>query len=250
MKTTRNRYLSDDNEDFTVSSRESITHILRGLSRGNITLSGVFNDGKDVLLTAVLGVSPDENAVYLDINANEERNREFLRSPRIIFVAQADGAKIQWSTLSIEDARFEGGRAFRVPLPETLQRIQRRTAFRVNTSITHPVICRIPVALDRELALPLVDICVEGIGVILPDVADSAIIKNARFEHCSLVHEGLHINELTLCVQTVWDVTLKNGHVSHRAGMAFLDMHQQDDATIQRFVFKLERLKTSTSKEN
>ncbi|MDP1525531.1 MAG: flagellar brake protein [Rhodocyclaceae bacterium] len=248
MKTARNRYLSDDNEDFTVSSRESIIHLLRGLSHGNVTLSGIFNSGKDVLLTAVLSVDSDEDVVYLDINANEERNREFLRSSRIVFVAQVDGAKIQWSTLSIEDGGFEGGRAFRVPLPETLQRIQRRTAFRVNTPITNPVMCHIPVAPDRELALPLVDICVEGIGVILPDAADPAMVKNARFEHCSLVHEELRINELTLSVQNIWEVTLKNGHVSQRAGLEFIDMRQQDEPIIQRFVFKLERLRISTLK--
>ncbi len=250
MKAARNRYLSDDHEDFTISSRESITRILLGLSPGNVTLSGIFNHGKDVLLTAVLGVDLDENAIYLDINANKERNQEFLRSPRIIFVAYADGAKIQWSTQSIEDVSFEGGPAFRVPLPETLQRIQRRTTFRVSTPIVQPVMCNIPVAPDRELALPLVDLCVEGIGVILPDVADPAIEKSARFEHCSLTHEELYVNELTLAVQNIWQVTLKNGHISQRAGLEFLDVRQKDESLLQRFVFKLERLRNATLKQH
>lgn len=236
-----NKYMSDDHEDFTVADREAIGNILRGLARQNITLSGTFNAGLDVLLTGVLGVDSRAGVVYLDVNANEERNQEFLKSPRIVFFAFADGAKIQWSSFAIERTQFEGGPAFRIPLPEKLQRIQRRSAFRVGTPITHPVICHIPVAPDREIALPLVDICVEGVGVALPAEPEPAIEKNARFKGCRLEHADLKIAGLTLSVQNIWDVTLKNGHVIQHAGLEFVDIGQRDQPAIQRYVFKLER---------
>lgn len=249
MKRSRNRYLSDDHEDFVVSTRESIVNILRGLARDNIPVSGAFNSGTEVLLTAVLGVDPERDAVYLDINANAERNRLFLGSPRVVFTAQANGAKVQWSSFAVEDAVFEGGRAFRVAVPEKLQRIQRRGAYRVGTPITHPVICRIPVAPDREVALPLVDICVEGVGVILPDPPEPAFEKNAQFKHCRLEHKELGVAELTLSVQNIWEVELRNGQSSRRAGLEFIDIRQQDEPVIQRFVYRMEALKIAAKKE-
>lgn len=241
-----NKYMSDDHEDFTVSDRDAIANLLRGLARRNVTLSGTFNSGLDVLLTGVLGVDAQAGVAYLDVNANEERNQAFLKSPRVVFFAFADGAKIQWSSQEIERAEFEGGPAFRIPLPARLQRIQRRSAFRVGTPITHPVLCHIPVAPGREIALPLVDICVEGIGVALPAEPEPAIEKNARFRNCRLDHADLKIAGLTLSVQNIWDVTLKNGHVIQHAGLGFVDIAQRDQPVIQRYVFKLERQKIAT----
>lgn len=240
------KYLSDDHEDFTVSARESIINIMRELSRENITLSGTFNSGMEVLLTAVLGVDPKEGMVYLDINANEERNQQFLKSSRVIFYAFSNSAKIQWASYSVESTRFDGSKAFRVPIPEKLQRVQRRSAYRVATPITNPVICRIPVAPGHEITVPLVDICVEGISVVLPSAPEPAIQKNALFKNCRLDHENLGITELTLSVQSIFDVTMRNGTISQHAGLEFVNIRQRDQPVIQRFVFKLELLKRAT----
>jgi flagellar brake protein len=248
LNVAKNKYLSDDHEDFTVSDRESIINILRGLARKNITLSGAFNGGTDILLSAVLGVDKDAGVAYLDINANEEFNQQFLKSRRVIFHALSDGAKVQWACDGIENSQFEGRRAFRISLPEKLQRIQRRSAFRVTTPISHPVICRIPVSPDREVALPLVDICVEGIGVVLPSPAEPAIQKNAEFRNCKLEHADLGIVVLTLSVQSVWNVTLKNGSISQHAGLGFVDISPRDQSIIQRFVYQMERHRVATAR--
>jgi c-di-GMP-binding flagellar brake protein YcgR len=248
MNTARNKYLSDDHEDFTVSGRESILGILRELADRNITLSGVFNGGVDVLLTAVLDVDHRAGKVYLDANANEERNEQFRRSERVIFVAQSNGAKIQWVCNLIESVVFEGNKAFLVQIPEKLQRVQRRNSFRVTTPITNPVMCRLPVAPDRELLLPLVDISVEGVGVILPSHPEPAIEKNATFKNCRLEHENLAIAGLTLSVQSTWEVTLENGTQRKQAGFGFIGIPLNTEAAIQRFVHRLERIKIATTR--
>lgn len=239
----RNKYLSDDHSDFTVSGRESIIFILNELARKNVPLSGVFNQGREVLLTGVLGVDTKKNTVYLDVNANEERNQQFLMSPRVIFHATDAGAKIQWACQSIESTAYGGYKAFRIQIPETLQRIQRRNVFRISTPIIHPVICHIPLTPEREIALPLVDICIEGIGVTLPSPQEPAIERNAQFKNCRLEHEHLAVAELTLSVQNLWDVTHLNGTTSRHAGMEFVDIRPKDQSAIQRFVYQLERLK-------
>ena len=63
MNAAKNRYVSDDHEDFTVDDRDAIVTILRGLTRKGVVLSGAFNAGMDVLLTAVLDVEPKEDVI-------------------------------------------------------------------------------------------------------------------------------------------------------------------------------------------
>jgi len=248
MANNRNRYLSDDAEDFTVSSRESIIGIFNDLAAGNITLSGMFNSGSEVLLTVVIGVDAGAGAIYLDVNANEERNQQFLKAARVVFMAQANGAKIQWTSFDIAADNYQGYRVFRIPLPETLQRVQRRSAFRISTPMVNPVMCEVPVSPEHTLTVPLVDLCVEGCGVILPDPPEPAIQKNAEFSGCRLMHEEFLVEGLTLAVQSIWTVTLKNGQPSHRAGLEFVDMRRQDEPLIQRFVYALERRRITTLK--
>lgn len=248
MATAKNRYLSDDHSDFTVDGRDAIVHLLRSMVGRDIVLCGAFNGGREVLLTAVLEVDPGQGIVYLDINANEERNQLFRASTRVVFFANFDGARVQWASSAIADDQYDGRQAFRIEIPETLQRIQRRTSYRVNTPVTDPVMCRVPIA-EGEVELRLVDISVEGVGVLLPSSVEHAIRKGAMFERCRLEHPELGSVMIAVTVQNVWETELKNGTKSPRAGLEFLSIETGGQAKIQRFVYKMERLLHDTSKE-
>lgn len=248
MATARNRYLSDDHSDFTVDGRDAIVHLLRSMVDREVVLCGAFNGGREVLLTAVLDVDAGQDVVYLDVNANEERNQLFRASTRVVFFANFDGARVQWTSAAIADDRYDGRQAFRIRIPETLQRIQRRTSYRVNTPVTDPVICRVPIA-EGELELRLVDISVEGVGVLLPSAAEPVIQKGATFERCRLEHPELGSVVIAIAVQSVWESELRNGTKSPRAGLEFLSVERGGHAKIQRFVYKMERLLRDTSKE-
>jgi c-di-GMP-binding flagellar brake protein YcgR len=247
MSATKTSYLSDDHKDFTVSDREMIMIILQGLASKHVTLSGSFNAGSEILLTEVLGISQEENALYLDVNADEERNQQFARSQRTIFYSFSDGVKVQWTTTEIERGEFEGYKAFRIAIPEVLQRIQRRGSYRVATPITNPTICRIQLAPGREVVLPLVDICAEGIGVVMPATPEPEFQKNAEFKNCTLEHEDIGVIPVPLTFRTFWESTLANGNKSQRAGLEFGDMPSKTQSAIQRYVYKLDRLLIATS---
>jgi c-di-GMP-binding flagellar brake protein YcgR len=241
MGTANTMNLSDDDNEFTVSDRDEIVLILNGLAVRNIGVSAIFNGGADVLLTEVLGVDASAGVAYLDVNANEERSRQFQAAAKAFFVAYADGAKTQWATAQIEEARFEGRQAFRIPLPVSLRRIQRRNFFRVSTPTANPVICHIPIAPDRIMHLPLVDVCVEGIGVVLLANSDPAFEKNVRFANCRIEHDDLQVAGLTLSVQSIWNVTQADGVQVRHAGLEFSGITRAAQDLIQHFVFKLER---------
>ncbi len=135
----------------------------------------------------------------------------------------------------------EGGRAFRVAIPDRLQRIQRRGSYRVNTPITNPVMCKIAVSPKLELSMPLFDICIEGIGIILPETPDPAFVKLANFKNCRLEHTDIGVLEVSLFVKSMWEITLKNNAKAQRAGLEFTNLLPGIQNKIQRYVYQLER---------
>jgi flagellar brake protein len=243
-------YVSDNDEEFAVYDHDVIVNILRGIAKGRIPLTGTFNAGADVLLTQVLDVDPQQNLVYLDVNANEEFNRHILQSKRITFTAFANGAKILWHSASVKDVEFEGLRAFGLALPERLQRIQRRGAFRVATPVLNPVICRINVKKDHQLVMPLFDICIEGIGLIVPTPPDPSFGRLVEFRDCTIEHPDLGEYPVSLFVKSIWEITLANGSKALRAGLEFTRPDPKVQSKIQKFVYKLERHIIANQKGN
>lgn len=243
----KNNALSDDDRKFTVNNRVEIVRILRGLAHERHTLSAIYRGGDDVLLTAVLDIDPKENVVFLDTNASKVNNNRLLTSKRTIFVSNVDGVKVQWISTEISMGEFEGLPAFRIPIPETLQRVQRRGLFRINTPMVNPLICNIPIAEDQEAEVALVDICAEGIGVVLPDPPIPEIDRGAQFENCTIHLPDLGTIKLTLFVQSVWEVTLKNGSISRRAGLEFIEPHSSIQSKVQRYINALQRARIASS---
>lgn len=230
-----------DNSRFLVHDPLEIVRIMRGLVSHNELVSAFFNGGDDILLTSVLDVKPAEDAVILDCGANAAMNRRFLESDRVIFVTQLSNVKIQWQANQVSPAAFEGGDAFRIPIPKEVLRLQRREYYRLATPLSNPLKCRIPVADGGVEDVTLVDIGAGGIGIVVPPQTRADWGIGAVFPGCRLELPGMGTVEFTLSVQNTWEVTLKNGSKSRRAGCKFMDMSPPMQSLIQRYIIKLER---------
>ncbi|MCG2586873.1 flagellar brake protein [Massilia sp. TS11] len=241
-------YVSDNDEEFSVYDEDVIAMNLLNLAKRATPLNATFNGGSDVLVTVVLDVDRRAGQMYLDINANDMFNQQLLASRRVMYHALHDGVKLLWHGNSVVMDDYEGQRAFRIPLPDRLQRIQRRGAYRVKTPITNPVLCKIQIDATREVTMPLFDICVEGVGVVVPQPVDPAIQKMVLFKNCKLSHEELGEVEVTVLVKALWEVTRHNGTKVQHAGLEFVNIPLQRQTQIQRFVHKLERQMIATMK--
>ena len=248
MAVDKNSYLPKHQEKFTVHAHDAIVMILLGLARKNVNLSVEFNSGADLLLSVVLDVDPENDVVYFDVSANEKLNHRLLFSREANFLAIYDGAVVQWASTGVSSDEIDGRRAFRVTIPKKLHYVQRRDSYRVDTPIANPVICLMPMTDGREVSLRLVDICVGGISVILPSDPEPAIKESAEFQNCRITHHDLGIVTVTLIARSFWEVTLKNGNKSRRAGLEFVDLRAETQSMIQRFVYRLERRLIATTK--
>lgn len=230
-----------DDSRFLVSNTLEIVRTLRGLSSRNEMVSAFFNAGNDLLLTSVLDVQPENQAVLLDYGSNEALNKRILKAEKIIFVTSLDSVKVQWVGNQITAASFEGRSAFRTPIPNQLLRLQRREYYRLTTPVVSPLKCRIPTGPDTSVEVALADISAGGIGVIVSQPQGMTFEVGAIFPGCRIELPGIGTAEFTISIQSIWEVIMKNGLKSMRAGCQFIDMRPGMQSIIQRYIIKLER---------
>jgi c-di-GMP-binding flagellar brake protein YcgR len=230
-----------DDSRFLVNNALEIVRTLRGLSNRNEMVSAFFNAGNDLMLTSVLDVRPENNAMMLDVGSNDALNKRILKAEKIIFITALDNVKIQWVSNQIVADTFDGRDAFRIAVPNQILRLQRRECYRLNTPLVSPLKCQIPTGQDVSVEVALADISVGGIGVVIPQLTEVTFEVGTVFPGCRIELPGVGVAEFTISIQSTWEVTMKNGHKSMRAGCKFIDMRPGIQSLIQRYIIKLER---------
>lgn len=238
---------STDDSRFLVTNRLEIVRILRGLVQRNEMVSAFFNAGNDLLLTSVLDVYPEKDAVVLDCGSNEQLNQRILKAEKIIFVTALDKVKVQFVSHRIEPATHDRKPAFLIPLPDQALRLQRREYYRLTTPIVNPVKCMVPLENGEVREFPIADISAGGIGVIIGNPPDARLEVGAVYPGCRINLPGTGMLELTLRIQNLFEVTLKNGAKSFRSGCQFIDPHPSVQSLLQRYIIKLERERITNS---
>lgn len=236
-----------DNSRFLVHNRQEILRILRGLTHRNEMVSAFFNGGKDLLLTSVIDVDASRDAVILDYGSHEVLNKRILASEKIIFVTSLDSVKVQFVAHHIDPTMFEGGSAFRIPLPEQVLQLQRREYYRLTTPIVNPLKCQVPLGDGHLVEVPLADIGAGGIGIIIGNPPGVALTAGEMFPGCRINLPGIGMLEATLRIQGTFEVTLKNGSKILRSGCQFVDLRPAMQSLIQRYIIKLERERIANS---
>ncbi len=229
---------AEDYSKYLIHSKPEIVHILRAImqKRGLVTI--YFNQGKDFILTAFLDVDADQ--VILDYGADEAQNQKILSSQKVVVVTTQDRVKVQFSISQIKVVPYEGENAFRVPLPKSVLKLQRREFFRIETPIVVPLQCAMPLDDGREIPITITDVSIGGAGIIgYP--ADLDLAPGMLFPGCHILLPGFGEVVATLEIRSTFDVTLKNGVVTKRAGCRFIDLPASMQVLLQRYIIKLER---------
>lgn len=232
---------SQDNSRFLVHHPLEIVRILRGLAQRKAMVSAFFNSGKESLLSVVLEVDAERRKVYLDCNANEELNQRLLQAGAAIFTSALDQVRIQFAAGQVQREPLQGTPAFCIPLPEQLLELQRRESFRLAMPVLHPVNCMLPLQPQQNLQLPIGDMSMGGLSVTLDPHVETPFQAGAIYPGCRIELPGTGSIEVTLRIQNLREVTLKNGKKSLRCGCQFLNLHPAMESQIQRYLFRLER---------
>jgi c-di-GMP-binding flagellar brake protein YcgR len=226
----------DDVGPYLIHSRREIIALLRRLTEKREFVRMIFSEGEEAIATAVLEVG--EDSVIIDSAPEAAQLARVLASSSISFDTALERIRIAFFATRIEPCVHDGLPALRIPLPETMVRLQRREYYRVLTP-------RCSIQMEKEGGPPPVSFAVQNVsagGIALIDdeqVLDAS--KGAEYTNCELLLPGTQSVIATLCVMNCCDISLYNGRTARRIGCAFVNPNAAMLALVQRYVSKLER---------
>ncbi|MFZ4478422.1 MAG: flagellar brake protein [Rhodoferax sp.] len=152
-------------EDFRVTHPKVICDVLRQLMSRKDFLTVESNNGPHRIVTRILAVDQAGGQFIYDGSADKFHNRSLLDAQENYFSATQDGIRIQFVGSRPEQHEFEGGFAFRAPLPQSLYRVQRREFFRAAAPLVESYCC-IAILPDKRKAMwDIVDLSLDGLGL-------------------------------------------------------------------------------------
>jgi c-di-GMP-binding flagellar brake protein YcgR len=230
---------SEDSSRYLVRHATEIERVLRNVMEGKSIVAAYGENGRDFLLTSIIAVEPRHNAVYLGYGPDEKLNTQLLAAQNATFATTHDQVRVQFSASRVEKVMYGQGPAFRVGFPAEMLRLQRREYYRLVTSVVNPVKCMINSEHGMLEAL-VVDISIGGVG-ILAYQDDSVLEAGSVYHGCRIALSGTGEFALSLSVCTTFEITLKNGRLTHRAGCKFIDLPPSVETEIQRYIIRVDR---------
>lgn len=230
---------SPDEGGFRIESGLEIAEILRALTRSRAPVTAHFDGGREFLVTALLSVE-DRGFVVLDSASNPELNERMLRGAGVTVVSNQDGVRVQFTSDRIQATSYDGRLAFRVPLPGSLVKLQRREFSRLPTPRIQPPRWEFTSAKGERFELPLADVGLGG--VCLEGEAQGLTLEpGIELAGCRVTLPAVGTIQVRLCVRSRYTITRKNGLPSRRTGCEFVDLSPQQETLVQRYILRLER---------
>ncbi|RJG15588.1 flagellar brake protein [Massilia cavernae] len=230
--------------DYRIESRKEIIALLRNIGDKNQLVSMLVRGQPEACVTSVLAVEPDSGMLYLDCSINSEQNRRIAAAPRISFETSLDKIRILFvAENGVEATTHGGGPAFRMPIPDSLIRLQRREYYRMPTPVSNPVRAVIPMPFELGGGVnvfPLADISCGGIAILDNKLLLGNTIGH-NYEGCKIELPEIGTVTTTLQIRNSLDITLLNSKTNRRLGCEFVDISRGNLANVQRYITKLER---------
>lgn len=230
----------DQYSEYLLHSPREILAVLRQVVAQGDLVTLYFNSGKDFLLTSLLDIN--EEGLLLDHGSNGAMNRRALEAGKIFCVTRHDKVKLQFILNGVREAGYEGRNVFSAALPDTLLRLQRREYFRLHTPIARPLICNVPAVMgDGSVEIYphiVIDISIGGLSLQFGEIPFQA---DQEWHDCTIDLPEIGVINATLRVLNFYEITLRNGQRSQRAGCQFVDLPPSSQNLIQRYIVRVER---------
>ncbi len=227
-----------DIDNFRIYSAPEIIGLMREMISRRALLTVHFNEGRESIVTVLLDVNPEFEEVVFDRGADGGSNDHLLHASKLTFVTALDHIKIQFQCARAYDTTFEGKPAFRMRIPGSILRLQRRNTYRVKLPQTHPVLCRVPRGGGDPVKLRVLDLSVEGVALVAEhgqiDLHEGDKLKGCRIDLPD------HPLQVDLEVRNALEILDPSG-LRSRYGCRFVNLPGSMAALIQRVILAIER---------
>ncbi|HEX9390748.1 MAG TPA: flagellar brake protein [Usitatibacteraceae bacterium] len=232
-----------DLEPYQVYSRVEILANVHALIDQQILATVYFDRGEKFFATRFLAVNPEFEELIFALGADSRVNEQLKAVEGLTVVAFLDHIKVQFAVDRAEPTQFEDAPAFRMRMPRSILRLQRRNAFRARTPLVKSPMVLLPPVPDREgksdtTRVRITDISATGLAFVT-QVGRPILSAGMRLLGCQL---ELGENKKIDADMEVRHVSIyKDGVGSEmcRAGCMLLRLSGPAQTTIQRYVNQL-----------
>ncbi|KRG62906.1 pilus assembly protein PilZ [Stenotrophomonas humi] len=226
---------------FMVRNRHQIRHLLQSMIDQR-SMINAHPDGRDQSFpSAVLEV--DEHGLLLDASPLPSLNRTVESAATLLCFGLVDKVTVRFQLQQPRRVERDGHIAFQVPLPEEVYHLQRREFYRLETPVGDSPYCLLP---DPDGGQPsrwrVLDISAGGLALMLP-APQNLLSLQSRYHGCEL-----QIPESPPIITTMVACNLRqqkqaNGVEMTRVGLRFDGLPRGADTLIQRYIFRIDRLR-------
>ncbi|MDP3844610.1 MAG: flagellar brake protein [Oxalobacteraceae bacterium] len=226
---------------YAITSPREIAALLRSVEEKRQLIRMLAHDGAEAIVTSILEVNND--SVIIDCALDSNLNQRIIDADKVSFETTLDKIRILFSVTQVTSCIKDDRPALRIAVPTSLIRLQRREFYRINTSITSPVHCIIPLqngAGEKVVKAVLHDISCGGISIS----DDSKVLDDTIgriYKDCKITLPGIGTITTSLVVANSQEQTLLNNKKRRRIGCASIDLPNSMLNMVQRYIGKLER---------
>lgn len=228
-------------DQYLLHGPRQIRQLLQSLIDTRALVSVHLTPGHESFLSAIVALTDDDSAVYLDACIDEGTNRRATQAGKLLCVTQLERIRVQFSLEAAALATLDGRTALRAPLPAQMLRLQRRESYRLHVPLSHDAKCALPRADGGpRLAVRIIDIGSGGIAFHLaPKALD--IELGTELPGCLLTLPNVEPLAVTLEVRNMTLQRNRSGIESVRVGCRFAALPRGADTAIQRYILRTER---------
>ena len=231
----------DEIEDrLYVVGQRPVQFLLAGFAEHADAFTVQFNHNADHFLTVLLAAPAESGKLIFDCSGSPETNRHFLDSEHNVFIGRPGGIHVQFTTGPAVEVIHAGARAFSVPLPAKVLRLQRRECFRIDIPRNRAPQFFVRLPGGTLLNAQAHDISCGGIGLMVTDLPD-ALTTELSISNCRLVlpeeSTDLYVDIL---VRHITEMEARGGKRHWRIGMAFREAGHATENRIQRYIARIE----------
>lgn len=233
--------MSEHNAQFLKQNPLAVLNILRDLQQANAVLRVSWSSRQFV--SRILEAS--QQRLVIDFGSRDEDNAAAQAANNISFVAETNGATIEFTVAQMQVANYQGLPAFVMPTPAAVWFIQRREFFRISAPLHPPYFGKVTLADKSILRFRLFDLSLGGMGALLDAPPPENLVPGLELKEIALDmgQWGCFRFDAQLLAISERKVVDNKGEtiVTPRLSFRFLHMNPVLERTLQRIIFSLER---------
>jgi len=222
-------------EKYLLRTSRKIVPLLKAMAKKTDLVTARVPVGGYTVMTAVLDILPARNLIILDYGPDESLNKKLLAADQIVCTARHNFVETCFNCSGIKRVKYKGEPAFAAPIPDSVLHLERREYFRIKPLISHPAYISLTDENEQLFKLRIFDIGVKGLSMQdwEPRLKLSA---DEHYENCKLTLPANPSVTVNLEIRYTSSGSTENGDAAVRAGCRFINLNQNDELTLQRFI--------------